>query len=55
MGTRLSLATLAGFVPFLSRGIAMRADALAVLPWSIRNQERCMTCGQVTMRCRLMT
>jgi len=37
-GNRLSLATLAGFVPFLSRGIAMRADALAGLPWSIRNK-----------------
>jgi SPP1 gp7 family putative phage head morphogenesis protein len=37
-GNRLSLATLAGFVPFLSRGIAMRADALASLPWSIRNK-----------------
>jgi len=37
-GNRFSLATLAGFVPFLSRGIAMRADALASLPWSIRNK-----------------
>ena len=37
-GSRLSLATLTGFVPFLSRGINMRADALAGLPWSIRNK-----------------
>ena len=34
----MSLATLTGFVPFLSRGITMRADALAGLPWSIRNK-----------------
>ena len=38
LGGRVSLSMLTGFVPFLSRGIAMRADALAALPWSIRNQ-----------------
>ncbi len=34
---RVGLSTLSGVVPFLSRGVAMRADALVAIPWSIRN------------------